>query len=219
MVQSPSTVATNASTVARNASAAATADNQTAAAATSNLTSSGNKTLSSFATSALAATDQYNFLLKWGGPGTLNGNFTNPHDIAIDSQKNVYVLDSGNKRVQKFDKTGHFIPTSFPTTFNNPQGITVDKATDEVYVVDTGNNLIKKFTNAGVLVKSWGGPTGSGPFNTPIDAAIDSAHNVYVSDANNHRVVKTDNNGAFISKFGATGSRPRPRLRDPTLLP
>ena len=69
---SPSTVATNASTVARNASAAATADNQTAAAATSNLTSSGNKTLSSFATSALAATDQYNFLLKWGGPGILS---------------------------------------------------------------------------------------------------------------------------------------------------
>ena len=48
----PSTVATNASTVATNASAAATADNQNGVLATSNLTSSGNKTLSSFATSA-----------------------------------------------------------------------------------------------------------------------------------------------------------------------
>lgn len=182
-----------------NASALAKGGNQTAAAQ--------NKTISSFAASASAVGEQYYFHLKWGGPGTLNGNFSNPHDIAIDSQGNVFVLDSGNNRVQKFDKTGHFISTSFPTTFSNPQGIAVDKATNEVYVVDTGNNLVKRFTNAGVLVKSWGGPSGSGPFNTPVDAAIDSAHNVYVSDANNHRIVKTDNNGNFLAKFGTSGNQ------------
>ena len=146
------------------------------------------------------------------------GNFTNPHDIAIDSQKNVYVLDSGNNRVQKFDKTGHS-PTSFATGFNNPQGIAIDNATNEVYVVDTGNNLVKRFNSAGVLLKSWGGPTGSGPFNTPIDAAIDSFQNVYISDANNHRIVKTDNNGGIPGEIRNNRKSPKARLRDPTLLP
>ena len=38
--------------------------------------------------------------LQWGGVGTGNGLFSNPTGIAIDGSNNVYVVDSGNNRVQ-----------------------------------------------------------------------------------------------------------------------
>ena len=35
--------------------------------------------------------------------------FNTPDGIAIDSQGNLYVMDSGNHRIQKFDSDGNFI--------------------------------------------------------------------------------------------------------------
>jgi len=42
----------------------------------------------------------------------------------------------------------------------------------------------------------------------PSGVAIDSHGNVYVSDANNHRVEKFTSNGAFIKSWGMQGSEP-----------
>jgi DNA-binding beta-propeller fold protein YncE len=42
-----------------------------------------------------------NFITKWGSEGTDDGQFWLPHDIAIDSSDNVYVVDSGNVHEKK----------------------------------------------------------------------------------------------------------------------
>lgn len=53
--------------------------------------------------------------MKWGANGTSDGQFLNKGDqegvegIDVDSTDNVYVADSGNARVQKFDSNGNFI--------------------------------------------------------------------------------------------------------------
>jgi len=41
-------------------------------------------------------------LAQWGGSGTASGRFTGPTGIAFDRNGNVYVVDTGNNRVQKF---------------------------------------------------------------------------------------------------------------------
>jgi hypothetical protein len=52
---------------------------------------------------------------EYAGTGTgdsvtgTNGNFSAPKGVAVDNAGNVYVTDSGNNRVQKFDSTGNFI--------------------------------------------------------------------------------------------------------------
>ena len=39
-----------------------------------------------------------------------NGQFNNPHGIAVvRSSGDVYILDTGNNRVQKFDSNGNFV--------------------------------------------------------------------------------------------------------------
>src|ERR1700691_4891903 len=48
------------------------------------------------------------FITSWGSRGTAQGQFNTLLGIAVDKQGNVYVADSGNKRIQVFDTDGKF---------------------------------------------------------------------------------------------------------------
>ncbi len=73
-------------------------------------------------------------------------------DVAVDKANNVFVVDRGNDRVQKFDSNGNFI-TKWESTgsgdgqFESPIGITVDSK-GIVYVVDGGNSRVQYFSIA-----------------------------------------------------------------------
>jgi DNA-binding beta-propeller fold protein YncE len=72
--------------------------------------------------------------------------FYMPSDMATDKEGNVYVLDSGNHRIQKFDSEGNFL-ASFgrhgqgPGEFQYPQSIDIDDL-GNMYVADSGNQKI-----------------------------------------------------------------------------
>ena len=44
-----------------------------------------------------------------GNPGTGPGEFNLPHDVTVDSNNNVYIMDRENNRCQIFDSDGNFI--------------------------------------------------------------------------------------------------------------
>ena len=72
--------------------------------------------------------------------------FYMPSDIAVDKEGNVYVLDSGNHRIQKFDSQGNFLASygrhgQGPGEFQYPQSIDID-ADGYIYVSDSGNQKI-----------------------------------------------------------------------------
>jgi len=165
----------------------------------------------------------------WGTQGSGEGQFNRPRNLAIGPDGFIYVVDTDNHRVQKFDAQGHFVKAwgsmspkgndgqpilpAPPGTFTEPWGIAVDKD-GNVYVADTWNHRIQKFTSDGVFLKEWGtfgtpgvdNPTlGPGQFWGPRGIAIGPDGNVYVTDTGNKRVQVFTPDGQFIAAFGGGG--------------
>jgi DNA-binding beta-propeller fold protein YncE len=150
------------------------------------------------------------FLTQWGSAGAANGQFNGPFGVAVDSSGNVYVTDSGNSRIQKFNSSGTFIIQwgthgSGNGQFDSPIGIAVD-ISGNVYVADVNNNRIQKFNSSGTYISQFGTlGSGDGQLHSPYGVAIDLSGNIYVADSSNHRIQKFDPSGTFITKWGTHG--------------
>ena len=147
---------------------------------------------------------------KFGSSGTGDGQFDNPNGIAIDGSGNIYVVDSDNHRVQKFNSAGVF-QSEFGSSgtgngqFNTPTGIVIDSS-GNIYVVDAGNHRIQKFNSSHSFVLKWGSQgTGNAQFNDPAGIAIKD-NRIYVADSGNDRIMRYDNTGTFENKFGSSGT-------------
>lgn len=84
--------------------------------------------------------------------GSGKGEFDRPKDLVADSRENLYVLDYGNRRIQKFDKSGRFlrfIGAGGEHALQSPESIAVDKK-DFIYVVDAGKATVERFGSDGV---------------------------------------------------------------------
>lgn len=94
--------------------------------------------------------ENYSMLTKLGSKGTGNGQFTTPHTIAFDSAGNMYITDTKNSNVQKFDSNGTFL-TKWGSKgvgqgqFLELEDIEIDSS-DKVYLVDRGAASILIFT-------------------------------------------------------------------------
>lgn len=83
------------------------------------------------------------FLTEWGSTGSENGEFRDPHALAMDSQGRLFVGDRANSRIQIFDQEGNHLATW--TQFGRPSGVFID-ANDMMYVADSESNTAR---NAG----------------------------------------------------------------------
>ncbi len=145
--------------------------------------------------------------------GTANPLST-PVGVAVDTEGSIYIVDTGNSRVQKFDRTGRFLTMwgtygdgagQFYIVRQDEGRVAVDAA-DNVYVLDVDNHRIQKFDSNGKFLLMWGSAgTGDGQFTELSDIAIDSQNNVYVVDFQNSNAQKFDSNGRFLLRWGATG--------------
>ena len=64
----------------------------------------------------------------WGERGTGDGQFMELFYAALDSNGNIYILDTNGHRIQKFDREGNYLdqwgtPGSGNGQFQNPRGI------------------------------------------------------------------------------------------------
>ncbi len=80
-----------------------------------------------------------NFLMEWGSMGDGEGEFQQPHALAMDSRGRLFVGDRSNNRVQIFDQDGNFIDMWYQ--FGRPSGIYIDP-NDILYSADSESGSV-----------------------------------------------------------------------------
>jgi DNA-binding beta-propeller fold protein YncE len=125
-----------------------------------------------------------------GGRGSKDGEFSNPHDVDVAADGSVYVVDSGNNRVQMFDASmKHRASFGAALGLDSPKYLTFDG--DRVWLADEDNHRVLLLDRAGRLLGVLGsGKRGRGPnaFYKP-EAVLARAPHVWVIDTYNSRIV------------------------------
>ena len=78
--------------------------------------------------------------------GTDNAHFHTPYSVGVDQSGNVYVVDTNNYRIQKFNAAGVYqltlgtagVSGSDAYHFNQPTGVAIDSS-GNIYVADYNN--------------------------------------------------------------------------------
>ena len=165
------------------------------------------------------------------GQGSAATQLNAPQAICFDRSGNLYIADAANNRIQKFpfgsDSMTNGITVAGGNQYgghaanqlNSPQSVFVDSS-GYIYVSDCNNHRVQKFppnsnsgTN-GVTIAGRASGYGNAPnqFTHPYGIYVDKGGNLYVADADNHRVQKfhpgsdSTTNGITVAGGNGPGS-------------
>jgi sugar lactone lactonase YvrE len=182
-----------------------------------------------------------------GGSGGGSNGMSGPIGVAVDASGRLWVGDTSNNRVLRFDSAAGKIngaaadgvlgQTSFTgnapgTNANgmyNPQGVAIDGA-GRLWVADSAQNRVLRFDNAagkanganadGVLGQTnfigAMAATTAGGMNSPDGLAIDTAGRLWVTDFFNSRVLRFDNAAGKANGANADGVLGQPNFTSNT---
>ncbi|MFB3112752.1 MAG: hypothetical protein ACE10G_12020, partial [Gemmatimonadales bacterium] len=151
------------------------------------------------------------------GPATA-AKLKGPEGVAVDSNDDVYIVDTDNSSIRKVEVATGRIDTIAGSTIagysgdggpataaemNNPSKVVVDSS-GNYYIADTFNSVIRKVSASGTITTVAGtgvaGYSGDGgdatlaQLNMPIGIGLkdDAPSFLYIADTDNHRVRDMD---------------------------
>jgi len=125
---------------------------------------------------------QGSLVRSWGQAGQYGADaqteptdgFWGPRDVTVDANGNVYVSDTGNKRIRVYDANGNYLRDigsagSGLGQLDEPSGLAVDNADGLLYVADTWNKRVSVFDLEGnpkfsFDVRGWFEDLGNRPY-------------------------------------------------------
>ncbi|HDI52261.1 hypothetical protein DRQ11_02875 [candidate division KSB1 bacterium] len=153
------------------------------------------------------------FLFAFGNEGDELGAMRSPLALSIDPSGNLYVADTGNHRIQKFDTRGTYQRYIGGIGWNEAQ---FDHPTDiwaasslDVFVADYNNQRIQRFDRHLNYLSSLRSSTDWDAifqFGFPYSVALSRQGDLFLSDDEHNRILKLDSFGQPIISFGGMGS-------------
>jgi len=151
--------------------------------------------------------------IKWqthfGKPGVAVGEFKNPAAISVDPTGALYVCDTGNHRIQKFNSQGEFLCQlgGFGwerKQFYQPRDIHA-LSTLDIFIADYQNQRIERYDRELNYISSlrsnstWDEKL---QFSWPIALAFSQQRELFILDEENQKVVKINSSGKPEMQFG-----------------
>lgn len=142
-----------------------------------------------------SASKVHQFASSFGSAGSGSSQFSANKGIAVDqSDGSLYVVDSGNFRVQKFNPAGNFV-------------LAFGKGVDQTTTGDVCTAASGDTCRAGTQGSGGSGFDTNNGFSNPTFVAIDPNNgDVYVADSGTSVVDKFSSAGAFVSSNDGSGS-------------
>ncbi|MBD3224741.1 MAG: hypothetical protein GF313_08425 [Caldithrix sp.] len=161
---------------------------------------------------------------RFGGGGSQPGQFKDPQALTVNSAGLVYVVDSGNHRLQIFDRQGKLIKTvggfGFQgEQFNYPMDIWT-KSIINVYVSDYNNRRVQRFDrnmNYISSLESNPGAVTDYQFDEVLSCAVNAQQDLFLLDRGDSKIIKFNRNGSAERAFGHYASGIG-RLKEPGQL-
>jgi len=152
----------------------------------------------------------FQFLGSFGRQGSGDGEFNNPQGISIDLTGNIYVVDTGNHRIQKFDNRGNFILQRGgfgweDNQFEEPVDICASTGLD-VFVVDRNGAKISRFDKDLNFISSLRTDSDGleeNAFLFPVSITLSQQGDLFIIDGENNKIIKMNFLGKIDFNFGA----------------
>lgn len=148
----------------------------------------------------------------YGPPGCSN---CGAHEIRVDPQGNVWVVDAPAHVIIKMNPQGRIVMTlgtkgkagNGQTSFYMPTDIAFAPNGELVVTDGYGNARIMRFTADGKFLGQFGSRgNGPGQFQLPHNLVVDKQGLIYVSDRENQRIEIFDAGGKFLREWKNVGS-------------
>ena len=168
-----------------------------------------------------------NFVKEWG-IGVYGLEFA--HQVRVDAQDNVWIVDEGTNMVIKFNPQGRVVmvlgrrpePVAGATQTNTPEGPVLNQkykfgrptdvtwdAQGNIFISDGYvNSRVVKYDKNGRFIAQYAGERGPGPnqLNTPHSITSDAKGNIYVADRGNQRIVVLTNDLTLKTTYNNVGN-------------
>lgn len=152
---------------------------------------------------------------RFGEKGKAPGQFNNPLAIAVSRDGIVYVVDSGNHRIQLFTLRGEFLKSiggfGFKEDqFDSPRDIWVNSLIN-IYVSDFNNRRIQRFDKDMNFISSFVNNEGEEldfQFGEISSCMVSTQNDLFILDYEEFKIIKFNRNGSAERSFGNFYSGP-----------
>ena len=137
------------------------------------------------------------------------GQFRSPQAISISQNRIIYIVDTGNNRIQLLDLKGNFIKSigGFGFTsdkFDRPNDIWV-RSLINIYIADYNNHRIQRYDGSMNYLSSL---TSNDALNVQfqfyevISCVVNSQQDLFLLDGSDNKIIKFNRNGQPERSFG-----------------
>ena len=131
----------------------------------------------------------------------VNTNLSSPRGLAFDDSGILYVANSGNNTISKYNSAGTYL-SNITGNLSEPRGLAFDSS-GNLFAANSTGNTISKFNSAGAYLSNI-----ATNLNNPRGLAFDASGNLYAANGSGSTISKFNSAGTYVSNITTNLNNP-----------